>query len=70
MSFLFGGGDKAAATPAVPVPDPPPTIEDAQTKVQDAEDASRRRRGAAATMLTGKEGAGTPTTGAKALLGG
>jgi len=69
MAFLFGGGDKTP-TPAVPVPDPPPTIEDAATKVRDDSDAAMRRKGMAANMLTGKQGAGTPTAGTKVLLGG
>ena len=69
MSGLFGGS-KTPNTPAVPVPDPPPAVEDAAVKARGEEDLMRKRKGSAATILTGKKGSGTPTTGAKVLLGG
>lgn len=70
MGKLFGGGQKKAATPAPPVPEPPPTVEDAEVKARDEADIARKRRGSAANILTGKAGAATPTGGVKELLGG
>ena len=74
---LFGddsrGFDKSAL---VPTPPPPmaPDIASAEAEViarQKAEalDERRKRRGRAATLLTGSEGAGLPATAAKSLLG-
>lgn len=63
MSGLF--------SPKMPTPTPPPpvpTIDDAAQN-QAARDATRRRRGAAASILTGPEGvAGSPVS-IKTLLG-
>lgn len=65
--------------PAAPIivppkpPAPPPSVADAEQAVRDREladaDARRRRKGRAATILTGDSGAGLPTTAAKTLLG-
>ena len=63
MGGLFGG-----KPPAPPAPAPVPTIDDAKAE-QDSKDAARRRRGAAATILTGPEGVGSSPVGTKTLLG-
>lgn len=58
-------------TPKIPTPEPPPappTIDEA-TKRQEEEAKLRRRRGRASTILTGPQGAGTPVTATKTLLG-
>lgn len=69
---LFGGGKQ----PTIVMPSPPaalpaqaPTIEDAAANRREAEDRARRRRGRAATVVTGSQGSGTPNTASKALLG-
>lgn len=62
MSGLFGGG----STPKPPPP--PPTVDDARGEME-AKDAARRRRGMAATVLSGKQGVGSSPTGTKTLLG-
>lgn len=63
---------------APPIADSPaaPDIQDAKTAVMNSEaatkdnlDTTRRRKGRAATVITGPEGAGTPKTAAKTLLG-
>lgn len=61
------------------IPDPPkidqvqipvaPTVDDAQ-RIREEADRRRRRRGRAATMLTGEGGAGLPQTSAATLLAG
>lgn len=66
MSGLFGGGSSPALAPP-PAPVPVPTIDDAK-KRQQAQDAANRRRGRAATIFTGNEGAGAPVQ-AKTLFG-
>lgn len=68
MSGLFGG----TSAPPIAAPDPapaPPSIDQA-AKDRENEDAARRRRGRATTILTGALGAGSPQTAAKTLLGG
>lgn len=73
-ALISAGAGVAAATKKIPdMPLPPeaprpPTIDDA-AKARGAEDALRRRRGRAATILTGPQGAGLPTTATKTLLG-
>jgi hypothetical protein len=55
--------------PPAPIINPPvPTVDQAQATV-DAQDTIRRRRGAAATMLSSQSSAGAPTASAQ-LLGG
>lgn len=50
-------------------PPPPPAIEDTDAKDQDYQDALRRRRGRAASVLTQRDQA-APVTASKSLLGG
>lgn len=69
MGGLFGG-PKKAKTPPVPEPEPPPAVEDAEVVARNNADTAKRRKGAAAMLLTGKEGAGTPNSATKTLLGG
>lgn len=69
VSRIFGGAPDIPATPPLAAPPSPPSIDDA-TVARENEDAARRRRGRAATILTGPKGAGTPTTATKTLLGG
>lgn len=55
----------------LPTPEAPPrapTIDDA-ARTQGEQDRMRRRRGRAATILTGASGAGLPNTATKTLLG-
>lgn len=54
-------------TPAAPPP--PPTVEDAGVKAEQDADALKKRRGRAATILTGQDGASAPNVGTKSLLG-
>ena len=61
MSFLR---PKAPAMQPLP---PPPVIEDTAAKEQEAYDALRRRRGRAASLVSGNGPA--PQTAAKVLLG-
>ncbi|MEY2656234.1 MAG: hypothetical protein RLZZ524_3262, partial [Pseudomonadota bacterium] len=57
-------------TPALPAAPPPPVVEDTAAKAQDYQDALRRRRGRAASILTDRTGGmAAPQTAAKALLG-
>lgn len=65
---LFGGQQTPQPIVIPAAPDPAPTIDQA-AKAREAEDIMRRRKGRAATILTGAQGAGTPTTATKALLG-
>lgn len=63
---LFGG---TAKPPKVIEPPPPPSVDDAAA-AKDAADDVLRRKGRAASILTGPSGAGAPKTAAKTLLGG
>lgn len=68
MSRLF----KAPSVPDPPKIEPPlpvPTIDDAG-KARELQDRLRRRRGRAASVLTGSSGSGLPPTSAAATLGG
>jgi hypothetical protein len=67
MSSLFRK-PQAPATPTIVQAPPPPTIDQAITD-RNQNDRMLRRRGRAATMLTGPEGAGVPQTATKQLLG-
>ncbi len=73
-ALLSAGTGVYAATrkpnqPQMPdAPPPPPTIDDATIRQQQS-NAMLRRRGRAATLLTGEGGAGLPQTAAKTLLG-
>lgn len=53
--------------PPLPEMPRPPTVDEA-ARNQDRQ--RRRRRGRASTILTGPQGAGTPVTATKVLLGG
>lgn len=53
---------------ATPAPTPP-VIEDTQATQQDYQDALRRRRGRAASILTNPANAEAPQTASKVLLG-
>ena len=62
MSF-FMPKQQSAPAPA------PPTLTDTDGAQQDYADMLRKRQGRAAAILTGPQGAGTPTTATKTLLG-
>jgi len=78
---MWGFQRESPETPPPPASPAPgaeggvPTREGAETTVdeaaraQDERDKRARRRGRAATYLTGPEGAGTPNTATKTLLG-
>lgn len=75
IAAVVGAGTAAYSAsrgmPDVPQPEAPPkppTIDEAARRQAEG-DAKRRRRGRAATILTGPQGAGTPQTATKALLG-
>jgi hypothetical protein len=60
----------APSPPPPPEPPPPPTIVDPSVQQNEARDRARRKRGRAATMLTGLGGVSAPAnTGTKMLLG-
>lgn len=73
VADLFGGGgNDAPPPPQIKAPDPlpaPPSIDDA-AKLRDDADKIKKRKGRAATLMTGKEGSGTPDSSAATLLGG
>lgn len=52
-----------------PPPEPVPTIDDASRMREESDNVLRRRKGRAASILTGPQGAGLPTTGTKVLTG-
>lgn len=64
---------KVPAPPPPPTPPPPPVVEDTAARAQADADALRRRKGRAATLLTGRSNTGGDTggvtTGTKQLLG-
>ena len=57
-----------SAQPQVPLVPPPPLIQDTAAAAQNAMDSLRRRRGRAASILSGLETA-TPNVATKTLLG-
>lgn len=62
---LLGFGD----SPQMPdAPEPPPTIDDARVK-QDQADQARRRRGRAASIYTSATGVGPTPVGKQTLAG-
>lgn len=63
MTALFRG------PPDIPKPEPVPTIDDASRSREASDSQIRRRRGRAASILTGPQGAGLPQTGTKVLTG-
>lgn len=67
MSGLFGKPDTPALPPP-PTPVPVPTLDDAKRRQQEA-DAANRRRGRAASVLTGPEGTGSGPVQKKTLIG-
>lgn len=69
VKSIFGGSDKSPA-PVPLTPAPPPVVEDAGLRAQEAADQMRRRRGRAATILSADESkAGASSVGTKTLLG-
>jgi hypothetical protein len=66
-----GAGALLAPKPAAmpKMASPAPTLLNAASAANDSTDEFRRRRGAAANVLTGPNGAEAPSPGAKALLG-
>lgn len=70
---IFGLGSQQSAPAPVPVVTaPPPVIEDTASQAENASDELRRRKGRAATILSGGNqsgGTGTPSVGTKTLLG-
>lgn len=67
---LFGGDTpEPPPMPAIPEPEPVPTVDEAVAS-REREDTARRRKGRASFVLTGKGGAGSPTSATKTLLGG
>lgn len=66
---IFGGGD-TKAPPMPKLPDPPlvPTVDEAAKAVEES-DRLKKRKGRAATILTGKKGAATPKGATAELLG-
>jgi hypothetical protein len=72
MSRLFKAPKIETPPPAATVTEPPkvPTV-DTAVRVREEEDNLRRkkRRGRAATMLTGSDGAAMPQTATQKLLG-
>lgn len=71
VKSVFGEPDMPQAPAVPPPPPPPPSKETADNAVatQNAKDEARRRRGAAATVLTGPEGVGSTPVATKSLLG-
>lgn len=61
---LFGG-DK----PKMPPPPPPPPMIDDAMEEQRSRDATRRRKGMAASIYTSPTGVGSAAVGTKTLLG-
>lgn len=55
------------SSPKAPPPPPPPVVEDTDATKQAYQDALRKRRGRAASILA--RGSAVPVTAAKALLG-
>lgn len=69
VSKLTGGGGSAPPAPAIPEPPAAPPDLSAAAAMAD-EQATKAKKGRAASILTGAKGAGTPNTAAKTLLGG
>lgn len=69
MSSLFKSPQQPAAPAPVIVQAPPPTVDNAAASREQA-DMARKRRGRAATLLTGSSGAGAPTDVAVKTLTG
>lgn len=75
MSFIGNiikgvfGRREPVYVPPPPPPPPPPAIEDAQARQRELEDQRRKRKGFAATLVTGEKGTDTPYTAAKTLTG-
>lgn len=65
----MGGMFKKPKQPKLPPPPPPPpTVDDAMMS-QNAMDTARRRKGSAATILTGPSGINSSPVGTSSLLG-
>lgn len=71
LGGLFGERDPIPAPPPPPPAPaaPDPAAADEAARQREAEDAKNRKRGRAAFLLTGSQGAGTPKTATKTLLG-
>lgn len=68
--MCMGGG--SSSSPVDPTPVAPPAISEVDTTKGDMSEIRRQRAaagGAASTILTGSQGAATPTGGGKTLLG-
>lgn len=66
------GSSSPPPPPPPQAPIPPPTIVDPSVQANEQRDAARRKRGRAATVLSGTGGLGdisTPITATKMLLG-
>lgn len=68
MSGIFSKPNIPAPPPPPPPPPPVPTVDDARLAAE-TRDQMLKRRGRRTTILTGPEGAATPTTGKTTLLG-
>lgn len=66
MIKMMGSG---TATPLTGITPPTAGVADETVRDQEARDAKLRRKGRAAYILTGDQGAGTPQTAAKTLTG-
>lgn len=66
------GSPDAPPPPPAPAPPPPPPTQaqaDADVAAQNQTDELRKRRGAAANILTGQKGVTNPNVATKTLLG-
>lgn len=71
LGYKLTGGDKAAESPPIVIPPPPPsapTIDDARRQ-RETSDMALRRKGRAATILSGSGGVTGETVQAKTLIG-
>lgn len=67
MGGLFGSTPKFKAPPVIEAP--PPVVEDAAAKAEQDTEALRRKRGRAASVLTGNNEETNPNTATRALTG-
>ena len=69
MSKLFGGGSPPPAPTIIQQTTPPPPTVDDAAKQREMKDANLRRRGRAASILTGVRGTEPPSVAVKTLTG-
>lgn len=73
MENIFGGGSKAPQPMAPPPPPPPaPTMDQAASRTaaeKASQDATLRKRGRAAAVITGSEGVANTPIAKKTLVG-